>query len=195
MLDRAEALRAKRRAALAQLDTLTQSIFLDLFGDPTSNRHKWPRRGLDQLCKSTDDIKCGPFGTQLAKSEVRSEGIPLWGIKNVNALFALPAFEFLDDRTAKRLMQYSLESGDIVAEDYIGRWLEEDCIKDEALWTSSASLFSDYKAWCERNGDKPTTPKGLTQSLEARGFIQKRTNSARGFSSIGVRRRVTHVTD
>jgi len=34
VLDRAEALRAKRRAALAQLDSLTQSIFLDLFGDP-----------------------------------------------------------------------------------------------------------------------------------------------------------------
>ena len=34
VLDRAEALRAKRRAALAQLDSLTQSLFLDLFGDP-----------------------------------------------------------------------------------------------------------------------------------------------------------------
>jgi type I restriction enzyme, S subunit len=34
VLDRAEGLRAKRRAALAQLDTLTQSIFLDMFGDP-----------------------------------------------------------------------------------------------------------------------------------------------------------------
>jgi type I restriction enzyme S subunit len=34
VLDRAEALRAKRRAALARLDALTQSIFLDMFGDP-----------------------------------------------------------------------------------------------------------------------------------------------------------------
>ena len=34
ILDQADALRAKRRAALAQLDTLTQSIFLDMFGDP-----------------------------------------------------------------------------------------------------------------------------------------------------------------
>jgi restriction endonuclease S subunit len=34
VLDRAEALRAKRRAALAELDSLTQSLFLDLFGDP-----------------------------------------------------------------------------------------------------------------------------------------------------------------
>ncbi|MDF3072112.1 MAG: hypothetical protein K0R38_7713, partial [Polyangiaceae bacterium] len=41
VLDRAEALRAKRRAALAQLDTLTQSIFLDLFGDPASNERAW----------------------------------------------------------------------------------------------------------------------------------------------------------
>jgi len=37
ILDRAEALRAKRRAALALLDELTQSIFLDMFGDPVTN--------------------------------------------------------------------------------------------------------------------------------------------------------------
>lgn len=42
VLDRAETLRAKRRAALAQLDTLTQSIFLDLFGDPVTNLKRWP---------------------------------------------------------------------------------------------------------------------------------------------------------
>jgi type I restriction enzyme S subunit len=34
ILDRAEALRAKRRAALTLIDELTQSIFLDMFGDP-----------------------------------------------------------------------------------------------------------------------------------------------------------------
>ena len=42
VLDRAEALRAKRRAALAQLDSLTQSLFLDLFGDPVTNPKGWP---------------------------------------------------------------------------------------------------------------------------------------------------------
>ena len=42
VLDLAEALRAKRRAALAQLDTLTQSLFLDLFGDPATNPKCWP---------------------------------------------------------------------------------------------------------------------------------------------------------
>ncbi len=43
ILDRAEALRAKRRAALALLDELTQSIFLEMFGDPVSNPKGWER--------------------------------------------------------------------------------------------------------------------------------------------------------
>jgi len=42
ILDKADALRAKRRAALAQLDALTQSIFLDMFGDPATNPKRWP---------------------------------------------------------------------------------------------------------------------------------------------------------
>ena len=49
VLDRAEALRAKRRAALAQLDTLAQSIFLDLFGDPATNPKGWPRKRISDV--------------------------------------------------------------------------------------------------------------------------------------------------
>ncbi len=49
VLDRAEALRAKRRAALAQLDALTQSLFLDLFGDPVPNPKGWPTSSLAEL--------------------------------------------------------------------------------------------------------------------------------------------------
>jgi type I restriction enzyme S subunit len=53
VLDRAEALRAKRRAALTQLDTLTQFIFLDLFGNPATNTKAWPRKSLKTLGKVT----------------------------------------------------------------------------------------------------------------------------------------------
>ncbi|MFP1679262.1 restriction endonuclease subunit S [Alloalcanivorax sp. C16-2] len=41
ILDEADALRAKRRESLAQLDALLQSAFLDLFGDPVENPKKW----------------------------------------------------------------------------------------------------------------------------------------------------------
>ena len=37
ILDQAETLRTQRRAALALLDSLTQSLFLDMFGDPVAN--------------------------------------------------------------------------------------------------------------------------------------------------------------
>jgi type I restriction enzyme S subunit len=49
ILDKADALRAKRRAALAQLDTLTQSIFLDMFGDPVVNARRWPIKKLSEV--------------------------------------------------------------------------------------------------------------------------------------------------
>jgi type I restriction enzyme S subunit len=42
VLDRTDTLVAKRRAALAQLDSLTQSIFLDMFGDPGSGAVPFP---------------------------------------------------------------------------------------------------------------------------------------------------------
>jgi type I restriction enzyme S subunit len=51
VLDRADALRAKRRASLAQLDFLTQSFFLDLFGDPVRNDREWPTGRVSELCE------------------------------------------------------------------------------------------------------------------------------------------------
>lgn len=114
ILDKADELRTKRRQALAQLDVLTQSIFYSMFGDPARNAHEFPKRELVDLCAARDDIRCGPFGTQLNKNEFRSAGVPLWGIKNVNKSFELPTYEFLDPATAERLDSYSILPGDIV---------------------------------------------------------------------------------
>jgi type I restriction enzyme S subunit len=71
VLDRAEALRAKRRAALAQLDALTQSIFRDLFGDPTTNPKGWRVVALGDVAATTSG------GTpNRAVSEYFGGGIP-----------------------------------------------------------------------------------------------------------------------
>ncbi|MDD9983344.1 MAG: restriction endonuclease subunit S [Gammaproteobacteria bacterium] len=51
ILDAADALRAKRREALAQLDTLIQSTFLDMFGDPVTNPMGWKERSLGELAQ------------------------------------------------------------------------------------------------------------------------------------------------
>lgn len=54
ILDAADALRAKRREALAQLDTLLQSTFLTLFGDPVTNPMGWPKSTIDELVENID---------------------------------------------------------------------------------------------------------------------------------------------
>jgi type I restriction enzyme S subunit len=59
VLDRSEALRTKRRASLAYIDTLTQTIFFDFFGDPTVNSHRWPTKALADLVRTDDTINYG----------------------------------------------------------------------------------------------------------------------------------------
>ena len=49
ILDGAGALRAKRRAALAQLDEMAQAIFVEMFGDPTTNPKAWPVRQMREV--------------------------------------------------------------------------------------------------------------------------------------------------
>lgn len=80
ILDRADALRAKRRAALALLDTLTQSIFLDMFGDPVNNPRGWPTRPVEEVA----DVVTGN-----TPSRARPEyyGDELDWIKSDNILF------------------------------------------------------------------------------------------------------------
>jgi len=51
ILDQADALRAKRREALAQLDRLTQSIFMEMFGDPVTNPMGWDCKPLSEMGK------------------------------------------------------------------------------------------------------------------------------------------------
>jgi type I restriction enzyme, S subunit len=55
ILDAADALRAKRRESLAQLDTLLQSTFIDMFGDPVTNPMGWGVGSLQDVTKKITD--------------------------------------------------------------------------------------------------------------------------------------------
>lgn len=114
LLDEADELRKLRAQADSRTADLIPALFHEMFGDPAEMVKVWPCIQLAELCHTPDDIKCGPFGTQLSKSEYMEEGVPLWGIKNVNTLFELPTHEFLTPSTAQRLIQYSIEPYDIV---------------------------------------------------------------------------------
>ena len=84
ILDAADALRAKRREALAQLDTLLQSTFLDMFGDPVTNLMEWEVSTLGAVShKITDGTHKTPRYTEvgiefLSAKDLKENGV-CWG--------------------------------------------------------------------------------------------------------------------
>jgi type I restriction enzyme, S subunit len=76
ILDKADALRRKHKRALELLDSLTQSIFLDMFGDPVGNPKGWAFAPLGDVIHKASD---GPH-----VSPVYSEsGIPFLSTRHV----------------------------------------------------------------------------------------------------------------
>ncbi len=59
ILDKAEALRAKRRAALAKLESLAQSIFLEMFGDLATNPWNFPIKQMIEIVDEKRPISYG----------------------------------------------------------------------------------------------------------------------------------------
>jgi len=109
ILDQADALRAKRREALAELDKLTQSIFIEMFGDPGGNPLGWLEGTLSELI--VDKPNNGIF----KKNEDYGEGIPVvW----VEELFRGNAINLSKSRrllpTPKEVEQYGLKNGDVL---------------------------------------------------------------------------------
>jgi type I restriction enzyme, S subunit len=99
ILDAADAMRAKRGVALAKLDILTKSIFLDLFGDPLRNDKRWNRVRLCEVCDNITD------GTHDTPTRVAS-GIPFITSKNIRAFeFDLSDLEFVTPETHREIIK------------------------------------------------------------------------------------------
>lgn len=78
ILDKADALRAKRREAISRLDQLLQSVFLEMFGDPVTNPKGWPACELGDLIYAAQD---GPH----ISPEYSESGIPFLSTRHVRA--------------------------------------------------------------------------------------------------------------
>ena len=114
ILDAADALRAKRREALAQLDTLLQSTFLDMFGDPA--RSGWTMATVEAVASSQSGaVRTGPFGSQLLHSEFVDEGIRVLGIDNAVANeFREGKPRFITAQKYEQLRRYTVRPTDVL---------------------------------------------------------------------------------
>lgn len=114
LLSRVEALIATRKDNLRLLDEFLKATFWELFGDPAINGRNWKKNSLENLCRSPKDIKCGPFGTQLSKSEFQSDGVAVWGIPQINSQFLIPPNDYVTHEKANELDEYNIIWNDIV---------------------------------------------------------------------------------
>lgn len=113
ILDRAYQIIKIRKKELEALDDLIKARFVELFGDLASPECKWNKEKLVDTCVNPDDIKCGPFGTQLSKDEYVGSGIAVWDIPQINSSFSTIPTHFLTKEKAKQLDAYSIKPGDI----------------------------------------------------------------------------------
>jgi len=154
VLDKADDLRGKRRQTLATLDTLLQSVYLDMFGDPVTNPKGWPRITFEEVAPSR-------LGKMLdSKQQTGEHGRPY--LRNISVqwdrfdLSDVQSMDFdVDDRE-----EFLLKSGDLMICEggEPGRcaiWREElpECYFQKALHrarpypTKATAEFLLYLMW------------------------------------------------
>lgn len=104
MLDKAEELRAKRRAAIALLDQLPQAIFLEMFGDGV------PLKSLSELA----ELKRGPFGGALKKEFFVESGFKVYEQGNVIADDFEIGNYFIDERRFSKMRGFEIAPDDLL---------------------------------------------------------------------------------
>lgn len=80
ILDVTDELRAKRRRSMALLDSLAESSFLDMFGDPAVNERRFCSARLGDLAIKFSD---GPFGSNLKSSHYVERGVRVVRLQNI----------------------------------------------------------------------------------------------------------------
>ncbi|MDX0491533.1 restriction endonuclease subunit S [Sinorhizobium medicae] len=112
ILDKADQLRQKRRQAIALLDSLTQSIFLEMFGDPATNPNNFPLMKVGELAERYSD---GPFGSNLKSEHYVDQGIRIIRLQNIGV------GEFIDDDRA------------YITEEHFNSIAKHECLPGDVL--------------------------------------------------------------
>lgn len=109
ILDKADALREKRRRTIAKLDELQRSVFLEMFGDPVSNPKGW------KCLKMEDLIAEGPTNGLYKPASQMGSGYILLDNKG---LFRGLTADFSDPRKValsdKEFKKYQLKERDLL---------------------------------------------------------------------------------
>lgn len=112
VLDKADALRTKRREALAQLDRLAQSIFVEMFGDPVTNPKGWPVYPMSTISTFENGDRSSNYPSG---EDIKSEGVLFLSTKNIkNYQIDLSSPAFITAEKFNSLSRGKARSDDIL---------------------------------------------------------------------------------
>ncbi len=111
VLDKLHKLIQMRQQELQKLDEFIKARFVELFGDPVSNPHGYPKVSLPELA----EIKIGPFGSLLHKEDYIENGHALVNPSHIvdGEIFVDNKLTVSDDKF-NQLSAYHLQVGDVV---------------------------------------------------------------------------------
>jgi type I restriction enzyme S subunit len=113
VLDQVDAIIANNRTIVEKYDALTQSLFLDMFGDIVNNQKKWKIKSLKEISLRFSD---GPFGSNLKTEHYSEKGILTIRLQNIGVnKFIDKDKSYVDElHYMNVLKKYSCYPGDIV---------------------------------------------------------------------------------
>lgn len=116
ILDKADAVRRKRKEALRLMEEFLRSAFMDIVGTGASDYEKWPEDTIESLAlNKKDSIRTVPFGSDLRHSEFVDEGIAVLGIDNaVKNYFEWGERRFITPEKYEKLKRYKIFPGDVI---------------------------------------------------------------------------------
>lgn len=176
LLARADRLRSLRRTGRALGESLLQSVFLEMFGEPKVNPKKW------DMCIIDDVVEFSQYGTS-EKSNSEKCGYPVLGMANITyeGKIDLEKLSYVE-LSEKEFAELKLERGDVI----FNRTNSTELVGKTALWNYDfGAVIASYLVKLKLK--KEVLPEffvGLLNSPHFKSMFQERCKKAVGQSNI-----------
>ena len=175
-LDKINELISLKKAQLSDLDSLAQSIFYDMFGDPIENEKGWEVKKLGDI----SSVKTGPFGSMLHKDDYISNGIPLVNPIHIKDYRVIADMDFtISDEKARELNAYILRKNDVIfaRRGDIGRCAVISD-KENGYLCGTGSLFVRF--------EQKVIPQYIMYIIRSSSFIKELISKAKGATMLNL---------
>lgn len=174
-LDLLSSIIEKQKAQLKELDTLAQSIFYDMFGDPIDNNKNWEIKSLGCI---SEKIANG-YNAKLEDDTYKTEGIMYFRCQNVwRNRFDYSDLVYIDENTNKLMKSSSLKHNDLLITK-IGRlYTENSSLGRVSLYEGEDDEANLSGNLCFIRLKKTVCPKFILYILiseQFRGYIRRTT--------------------